>query len=91
MKNASCAPLQPNIKNNRDIQLRSIVQSSEGDDLCTICDKFSVHLNFAAMSRDAYRKDGDNVKPGCVVLAVDLQKVGETTFFKITCFDPCIF
>lgn len=53
----------------------STVQSSEGDDLCTICDKFSVHLNFAAMSREAYRKDGDNVKPGCVVLAVDLQKV----------------
>lgn len=43
--------------------------------VCQICLDFDAHLQLADRSRKMYREDGDAVKCGCVVLAVDLQKV----------------
>lgn len=46
------------------------------DSSCSICEEYSEHLQLAKASRAEYRHDGESVKPGNVVLSVDLQKVG---------------
>lgn len=46
-----------------------------GEAACKICDDLDAHLQLATRSRNSYREDGDEVLKGCIVLAVDLQKV----------------
>lgn len=54
-------------------------EAAQTNDMCTICEQYRNHLQLATSARKEYREDGDSIKPGYVVLAVDLQKV----FFSI--------
>nr|XP_029734025.1 uncharacterized protein LOC109422949 [Aedes albopictus] len=50
-------------------------EAAQTNDMCTICEQYRNHLQLATSARKEYREDGDSIKPGYVVLAVDLQKV----------------
>lgn len=58
----------------------STTDSLDQPESCVICERYAEHTRIAEMARNAYRKDGNGVKSGCIVLAVDLQKVGKTAF-----------
>lgn len=47
----------------------------EGKGACPTCDRQDEHAKVAKVARNAYREDGEVVRPDTVVLAVDLQKV----------------
>lgn len=66
----------------------SVDEISDNPTSCTVCNRYTEHLRLASMSRNAYRSDGEAVKPGCVVLAVDLQKVVlEASVLKLQIFN----
>ncbi|XP_062564207.1 uncharacterized protein LOC134227031 [Armigeres subalbatus] len=56
-------------------QLSKHTAEMAGIDSCSICEKYFEHLRLAKAARTEYREDGESIKPGHVVLAVDLQKV----------------
>lgn len=46
-----------------------------GEPICQICEDLDAHVQLANRSRNMYRDDDNEAQTGCVVLAVDLQKV----------------
>ena len=76
------------LKNSPD-HVPPIVDDKCSNERCQACLNLAAHLEQAKRSREAYKNDGESVKPGTIVRSADLQRVvmlPRLPGFKAACF-----